>query len=72
MIQGKEIFIMENHVNGRGEDKPFFEIRQRYCSRLNGNVVMKRELGSEGEFTCLSSHICGGECERKEERSRQK
>jgi hypothetical protein len=57
---------MENHVNGRDGDEPFYEIRQRYCSKLNGNVVMKRELGSEGEFTCLSSHMCGEDCKRKE------
>lgn len=59
---------MENKVNGRGADAPFYEIKQRYCSKLNGNVVMKRQIGSEGEFTCLSSHICGGGCERKEEK----
>ena len=67
MIPGKEVFIMDNHVNGQNGKTPFYEIRQRYCSKLNGNVVMKRELGSEGEFTCLSAHMCGKECDQKED-----
>ena len=59
---------MDRKVNGHGAEEPFYEIRQRYCSKLDGNVVMKRQLGSEGEFTCLSSHICGEDCKRKEEK----
>ena len=45
---------------------PFFEVKQRYCSKLDGNVVLKRELGTDGEFTCMSSHICGENCKAKE------
>ena len=53
-------------VNGRNEKAPFYEIKQRYCSKLDGNVVMKREIGTDGEFTCMSSHMCGEDCKSRE------
>ena len=57
---------MNEFVNGRNEKVPFYEIKQRYCSKLDGNVVMKREIGTDGEFTCMSSHMCGEDCKSKE------
>ena len=58
---------MSEFVNGKNEKVPFYEIKQRYCSKLDGNVVLKREIGTDGEFTCMSSHMCGGECKAKKE-----
>ena len=57
---------MNEFVNGKNEKVPFYEIKQRYCSKLDGNVVMKREIGTDGEFTCMSSHMCGEDCKSKE------
>lgn len=51
----------------REENVPFYEIKQRYCSKLDGNVVLKRELGTDGAFTCMSSHLCAEDCKSKEE-----
>lgn len=53
-------------VNGRNEKAPFYEIKQRYCSKLDGNVVMKREIGTDGEFTCMSSDLCRENCKSNE------
>ena len=50
----------------REESVPFYEIKQRYCSKLDGNVVMRRKLGTDGGFTCMSSHICRENCGSKE------
>lgn len=56
-----------DRYNGRKQDQtPFYEIKQRYCAKLDGNVVMKRELGTDGEFTCMSSHLCSENCKAKE------
>lgn len=54
---------MEKTVNGNSKTAPFYEVIQRYCSKMNGNVIMKRELGRDGEFTCMSSHICKENCD---------
>ncbi|MBQ7698838.1 MAG: hypothetical protein IJT49_00675 [Clostridia bacterium] len=53
-------------TNNRSKQAPFFEVKQRYCSKLDGNVVLKRELGTDKEFTCMSSHVCGENCKAKE------
>ena len=57
---------MNEFLMGKSKETPFYEIKQRYCSKLDGNVVLKRELGTDGEFTCMSSHMCGEECKSKE------
>lgn len=57
---------MPEFLNGKQKQAPFYEVKQRYCSKLDGNVVLKRELGTDGEFTCMSSHICGENCKAKE------
>lgn len=57
---------MSEFVNGRSEKAPFYEIKQRYCSKLDGNVVMKREIGTDGEFTCMSSDLCRENCKSNE------
>ncbi len=57
---------MSEFTNGRSEKAPFYEIKQRYCSKLDGNVVMRRQLGTDNEFTCMSSHLCGEDCKSNE------
>ena len=61
---------MSEFVNGRSKQAPFYEIKQRYCSKLDGNVVMRRELGTEGEFTCMSSHLCREDCKSNEKKAK--
>ena len=57
---------MYGFANGRSEKAPFYEIKQRYCSKLDGNVVMRRELGTDGECTCMSSNLCRENCKSSE------
>ena len=48
---------MSEFTNGRSEKAPFYEIKQRYCSKLDGNVVMRRQIGTDNECTCMSAHL---------------
>lgn len=37
------------------------DISQKYCSRIDDNVIIVREAGAKtGDYECLSSHLCGG------------
>lgn len=55
-----------SEANEKRNDAPFYEVRQRYCPKLDSNVVMRRPIGEEGSFTCMSSHVCREECEGRE------
>ena len=51
---------MNEFLMGKSKDVPFYD----------GNVVLKRELGTDGEFTCMSSHMCGEDCKSKDDKKK--
>lgn len=58
---------MDTVTRKKGEPAPFFEVKQRYCPHADCNVVMRRQIGTDGGFTCMSSHLCGESCDSKDE-----
>ena len=45
--------------------EPVHEIAQRYCSRVDANVVLAKinaDVNEPPQYRCLSSHLCDGDC----------
>jgi len=52
---------LSENIPEENQKRVYRDISQKYCSRIDDNVIIVREVGKQiGGYECLSSHLCGG------------